>query len=143
MRNKTALGCAVITLLIALLGCQQSNHEQQNKATKHETMQQAVFVAHLPKLDEVGDAAALIGTLNEQNNCLYINQHLVVVAGIHIQWQEKPFWIGHHLGEKFSLGDSVHAGGSEIPYSTANDNSPNQRCQAEKIWLLHSISKPF
>ncbi len=152
MLNKGILGI----LLVLLLGCQQPNIEpskepnhtklnnQQIVSTTPIQKEPSVFVAHLDKLDEVGNAALYTGILNEKNGCLYIDDRLILVTGVYVKWKNEPFWIGNHHGEKFTLGDKVSVGGSETNYSKhyiKHINNPN--CVADKIWLTLSIDKPF
>ena len=152
MLNKGILGIMMTTIL----GCSQPNIEQSKQPTHTQLNHQQevitppaqkeplVFVAHFSKRDEVGNAALYTGTLNEKNGCLYINDRLIMVTGVGIEWQNQPFWIGNHLGEIFKLGDTVSVGGSETKYAKdlINDiNNPN--CVADKVWLTLSIDKPF
>ena len=157
MLNKYMLGI----LLMTLLGCQQPNIETSkepiNTKPNHEktatlSTQQipndqhnpSVFVAHLEKLEEVGDAAFYTGILNEKNGCLYIDDRLVLVTGIYVKWQNEPFWIGNNHGEKFKLGDTVSVGGSEAKYTKDFiDDINNPNCVADKVWLTLNINKPF
>lgn len=114
------------------------------KPTQNQSLSQqepTFFVAHLPKLEEAGNAALFTGTLNNQNGCLYVDDYLLVVAGIYVRWQNEPFWIGNNQGEKFQLGDRVNLGGYQIPYNTMYDNSPNKKCKADNIWLTHGVIK--
>lgn len=151
MLNKGILGIVMMTIL----GCSQSNIEKSQEAihTNSSTQQEViappaqtepfVFVAHLEKLEEVGDAALYTGILNEKNGCLYINDRLIFVTGVGIEWKNEPFWIGNHHGEKFKLGDKVSVGGSETFFENRYDNSPDKTCKADKVWLTLSIDKPF
>lgn len=151
MLNKGILGI----LLILLLGCQQSNVKQSKDVVHIEPNNQQVvsdtstqkeepfvFVAHLEKLEEVGNAALYTGILNEKNGCLYIDDRLIFVTGVGIEWKNEPFWIGNHHGEKFKLGDKVSVGGSETFFENRYDNSPDKTCKADKVWLTLSIDKP-
>lgn len=164
MPNKNFL----YAFLLMLVGCQQpaqveqsaqpkqseqSMHSQTNVQRLDDTkpaqdkssiQQEPTFsVSYLPKLEEAGDAALFTGTLNDKNGCLYVDDYLVVVVGIYVKWQNDPFWIGNGQGEKFQLGDRVSLGGSQIPYNTMYDNSPDKKCKANNIWLTHGVMKPL
>lgn len=152
MRNKGIL----CIMMMAILGCSQPNIEKSQEAThinsnaKQETIispaqkESFVFVAHLEKLEEVGDAAFYTGVLNKKNGCLYINDRLVLITGVYVKWQNEPFWIGNQQGEKFQLGDKVSVGGSETKYTKDFiDDINNPNCVADKVWLTVSINKPF
>ncbi|OAV00663.1 MULTISPECIES: hypothetical protein [Moraxella] len=152
MLNKGILSVIVMTIL----GCSQSDIEQLKTPTDtHSNHQQAViapptqkepfvFVAHFFKRDEVGNTALYTGILNEKNGCLYIDDCLILVTGVYVKWQNQPFWIGSHHGEKFKLGDTVSVGGSETNYTKDFiDDINNPNCVADKIWLTLSIDKPF
>lgn len=152
MLNKGILGIIVMTIL----GCSQPNIEQLKEPTytqlnHHQEIDSPpvqakpfVFVAHLEKLEEVGDAAFYTGILNEKNGCLYIDDRLVLVTGVYVKWQNQPFWIGNHHGEKFKLGDKVSVGGSETKYTKDFiDDINNPNCVADKVWLALNINKPF
>lgn len=152
MLSKGILGI----MMMAILGCSQPNIEQskqpmytqsnhqQEVATSSTQTEPFVFVAHLEKLEEEGNAALYTGILNEKNGCLYIDDRLVLITGVYVRWQNQPFWIGNHHGEKFKLGDKVSVGGSETKYTKdfiGGINNPN--CVADKIWLTLSVDKPF
>lgn len=154
MRIKAFFGI----IFMALLGCQPkntNNNHQSNELTSQNEMPKeieiippaqqpnSIFVAHLPKLEKMGNAALFTGTLNNKNGCLYIDDYLLVVAGIYVKWQNEPFWIGNSQGEQFQLGDRVSLGGSQIDYNTMYDNSLNKKCKADKIWLTHGVTKPL
>lgn len=151
MLNKGILGIIAMTIL----GCGQPNIEQLKEPTHTQSNHQQevatsltetkpfVFVAHLEKLEEEGNAALYTGILNEKNGCLYIDDSLIFVTGVGIEWKNEPFWIGNHHGEKFKLGDKVSVGGSETFFENRYDNSPDKTCKADKVWLTLSIDKPF
>lgn len=149
MLNKSILGI----IMIAILGCSQPNIEQlkEPKHTQLNHQQEAttptepfVFVAHLEKLEEEGNAALYTGILNEKNGCLYIDDRLIFVTGVYVKWQNQPFWIGNNQGERFKLGDKVSVGGSETKYTKDFiDGIKNPNCVADKVWLTLRVDKPF
>lgn len=152
MLNKSILGIIVMTIL----GCSKPNIEQSKQPTHTQLNHQQevitpltqkepfVFVAHLEKLEEVGNAALYTGILNEKNGCLYIDDRLILVTGVYVKWQNEPFWIGNNQGEKFKLGDTVSVGGSETKYSKdLIDDINNSNCVADKVWLTLRVDKPF
>lgn len=142
--------------LLCLIGCQHSEkltHIQkytqysnnitptQNQPTRQQ--ESAPFVVSLSKLSHIGNSARLTGALNHKNGCLYIDDYLIVIGSIYIKWQNDPFWIGNNQGEKFQLGDKVSISGSQTDFDTIYDNFPNQKCNSDKIWLTHGITKPL
>lgn len=152
MLNKGILGIMMMTIL----GCGQPNIEQSRQPIHTQLNHQqeviaplvqkepVVFVAHFLKREKEGNAALYTGILNEKNGCLYIDDRLILVTGVYIKWQNEPFWIGNHHGEKFKLGDKVSVGGSETKYTKDFiDDINNPNCVADKIWLTLSIDKPF
>lgn len=152
MLNKGILGVVMMTIL----GCSQPNIEQSKQSTRTQLnhnqeivtsiaqTEPFVFVAHLEKLEEEGNTAFYTGILNEKNGCLYIDDHLILVTGVYVKWQNQPFWIGNHHSETFKLGDKVSVGGAEINYSKHYAKHINNSiCIASQIWLTLNIDKPF
>ncbi|WFF38448.1 hypothetical protein LU290_09390 [Moraxella nasibovis] len=154
MPNKHIYKSIFGVLLLVLLGCQPQNAPKPTEQINIDTAQPSkvapsepsVFVVYSTNRQAVGNAAFYTGTLNAKNGCLYINDLLIVITGLYIDWQNEPFWIGNHRGEKFTLGDEVSVGGSQSKnydeYLTNGViNTPN--CKAEKVWHAVNIDKPF
>ena len=152
MPNKHLSKSILGILLFTLLGCQPQNAPKPTEQANTDTAQPSkaapsepsVFVVYSTNRQAVGDAAFYTGTLNAKNGCLYIDDLLIVVTGLYVDWQNESFWIGNHHGEKFALGDEVSVGGSQSNYDEylANGviNTPN--CKAKNAWLALGIDKP-
>lgn len=153
MPNKHIYKSIFGVLLLALLGCQSQNAPKPTEQATIDTAQPSkvapsepsIFVVYSTNRRAEGNAALYTGTLNAKNGCLYIDDLLIVVTGLYVDWQNEPFWIGNNHGKKFTLGDKVSVGGSQSNYDgyLANNiiNIPN--CKAEKVWLAVRIDKPF
>ena len=105
-----------------------------------------VYVTAIETDSKDGDSAAYSGTLNVINDCLFIDDMLIVVTNPNLEWQQNPFII-HNKGnnEKFKLGDVVTVGGSSTNYSIVNQrdiqwkNSPNSNCKSKRVWLTGNM----
>lgn len=85
----------------------------------------------------VGDAAALVGHLNETNGCLFVDDHLVVLAEPLAVWNN-----GLVIdGTTFALGDEVTLGGGEWGENSSIDIP--ESCGATKAWVAHTVTAPY
>jgi hypothetical protein len=96
---------------------------------------------------DVGDGAALMGKLAEQENCLYVEasnvKTLIVSSNKNLFWDEKLRRLVFNK-EQLKVGDSVVAGGSLVTSELPPDAwvmLPGSNCDKRKMWLAQSISK--
>ena len=122
-----------------------------NSLTENEApinKQKTVYVTALDNDSDMGNAAAAHGVLNIKNDCLYMDDLLLVVDSPYITWTQNPFTISDINKFVFEIGDTVFIGGSQADYEkmTSFDsdwkNPPLATCKAEKIWLMNGITKP-
>lgn len=147
-----------LLLILFIAGCQpqslsngkhselkdsMSSNEHLNKEI---TSKANVYVTAIEADSNLGNAAAYQGILNIKNNCLFIDDMLVVIQTPYLKWRQDPFIIYNELNkEEMRIGDMVEAGGSSFEYSSLNFNDTkwqnlnNINCKFQKIWLTSNM----
>lgn len=150
------LALASLLTVTLITACQPdiSANNQAKSATEVTTQETKapmndVYVTAIKTDSNEGNAAAARGVLNIKNDCLFIDDMLVVISTPYLHWKQNPFVITNQVnGIEFKIGDIVEVGGSSSPattLATLNDapnqwqNPPKSSCQADKIWLTHNI----
>lgn len=139
---------SIVTAIVSLTGCYERNNQPNTKVSNiTNESSHKVYVASTSNQSVEGDAAMLTGRLNVRNNCLFINDYLIIVQGKDIHWEQNPFNL--YSGEaKFNLNDYVSAGGSAVDAESLKEIEEKnlvevipQECQTAKGWVLINISK--
>lgn len=138
----------IFIAIASLVGCYETTNPSNDKVSNViDESHKKVYVAATSDQSVEGDAAMLTGRLNVRNDCLFIDNYLIIVQGKNIHWEQNPFNI--YSGEsKFSLNDYVSAGGSAVDTESLKEIEKRnlveiipQECQATKGWILINISK--
>lgn len=118
-----------------------SPNEQEAKEIMRE-----VYVTAIETDSNLGNAAAYRGILNVKDNCLFIDDMLIVIQTPYLKWQQDPFVIHNESNsDEMRIGDMVEVGGSSSKSSLLDSEDikweypPNTNCKSQRVWLVSNM----
>ncbi len=153
---KTSKLSLILTAILSVNACQLSYSSNNGPAELEvptlsseqidENTMDRVHVTAIKTDSNLGDSSTFRGTLHIKNNCLYIDDMLVVMQTPYLRWKQNPFTIYNELnGQDIKINDHVEVGGSSAEYSSLNfksikwQNIPDNACKSERVWLTNSM----
>ena len=153
---KTLKSSLILTAILSVNACQlpySSDKEStelevstlSSERIDEKTMDH-VHVTAIKTDSNLGDSSTFQGTLHIKNNCLYIDDMLIVMQTPYLRWKQNPFTIYNQLnGQNIKINDHVEVGGSSTKYSSLNSKSikwqniPDNACKSERVWLTNTM----
>ena len=141
------IGYLMIFSIIGMMGCEVSNNQQLSSTSEENKgkvkNEPNIYVAFVSSSTNIADSSIMSGVLNIKDNCLYLNDYLLVFQTPYISWNQNPFYIKNDKQEKINIGSKVLVGGSvaklsEISNANWLDALP-KNCDTKKYWYANSI----
>lgn len=144
----------VLLFIFFITACQPQNPQnnqnselEDSHASDQQEMMKEVYVTAIEVDSNIGNAAASRGILNLKNNCLFIDDMLIVIQTPYLTWKQNPFVMYNEFSkDEMRVGDMVEVGGSSTEGSSLDSedikwrSSPKAACEYQRVWLANNMN---